>query len=92
MRGEADGGVSGRAAERRRRARDAAAVLPAVAVVLLVPPVVLVGAGAGGGPGTVSPVVTWIFAVWGALIAAAFVLSRLLAGEDDPDGPPEGPP
>lgn len=68
---------------RRRRLRDAARLLPVLLVVLVaVPAYWLADDGAAGGTGT-RAVGLYLFAVWGAAVAAAALLALTL--RDDPD-------
>lgn len=71
------------AADRRgqigRKVRDLAAILPLLGVIFFASP--LISAITGGDDGELPNAVFYIFAVWGALIALAFILSRLLRNE-----------
>lgn len=68
------------AADRRgqiaRKTRDLAAILPLLGVIFFATP--LISAVTGGEEGALPSAVFYIFAIWGGLIALAFVLSRLL--------------
>ena len=73
----------------RQGARDAAMVLPFIGAILLFPPIVLIFAAPAVVAG-VPLVLVYIFGVWAAIIAAAFVLARRLPGGEgarsrDPD-------
>jgi hypothetical protein len=72
---------------RRRRLRDAARVLPAFGAVLLLLPV-LWGPGAGAERHAAGDANN-LFAVWLAVIVAAFLLARRLSAETE--GPAPGP-
>lgn len=75
-----------REAERRarsmRKKRDAAAILTVLGVVLFTSPLVSAIGSADGG-GTVPLAVQYIFDIWAILIAAAFVLARVLPRAED---------
>jgi hypothetical protein len=62
----------------RERTRDLAAILPFAAAVLLAPPLLGVFA-APLAPGGVPLIVVYVFAVWAAIIAGAFLLARRLS-------------
>ncbi len=68
------------AADRRgqiaRKTRDLAAILPLLGIIFFASP--LISAITGGEEGALPNAVFYIFAIWGALIALAFILSRLL--------------
>lgn len=76
----------------RQRIRDAATVLPFVGTALMMPPLIglfAVPVALGGIP----LIVLYVFAVWAAIIASAFVLARRLArppSESSPEEPPAG--
>jgi hypothetical protein len=63
----------------RQGARDAAMVLPFIGAILLFPPVVLIFAAPSVVAG-VPLILLYLFGVWGAIIAAAYVLARRLPG------------
>lgn len=75
------------AADRRsqigRKLRDLAALLPLLGVLLFATP--LISAITGGDDGELPSAVFYVFVVWGALIALAFFLSRVLKGEAGPE-------
>jgi hypothetical protein len=62
-------------------ARDVAAALPFAALVLLMPPIILIVARPASVAG-VPLVIVYIFGVWAAIILAAFLVARVLKGED----------
>ncbi len=75
---------------RDRKLRDRALILPVVGLILLIPPVASIFQ-IDGRIGGVPVTLAYIFAVWAALIACAFWLSRRLGpGDDDPVAPAEG--
>ncbi len=74
-----DLGETDRLGQIGRKIRDLAALLPLLGVVFFASP--LISAITGGEEGGLPNAVLYIFAIWGALIATAFVLSRLLKGE-----------
>lgn len=75
------------AADRRsqigRKLRDLAAILPLLGVILFASP--LISAITGGDDGVLPSAAFYVFAVWGALIALAFILSRFLQDEAGPE-------
>lgn len=62
----------------RQRIRDAAIILPFLATALLTPPLIRIFA-TPATPAGIPLIVLYIFAVWAAVIASAFVLARRLA-------------
>ena len=72
------------------RVRDAARVLPVAGVVLLLVPLLWTPSDAEGAVSN-SAALLYVFGVWGGLILAAFVLSRLLRLADDAPGEDPGP-
>jgi hypothetical protein len=75
--------------EQSARTRDAAIVLPFLAVVLLVPPVILIFARPAA-PWGLPLIVLYVFAVWAALILAAFLLARRLGRAPSAPSEPDG--
>jgi hypothetical protein len=76
--------------DRNQRHREAALLIPLFGVFLILPPIL----GLFDGPHAVAgiPILhIYLFAVWLALVGAAFWLSRRL-GRDDPDPGSEGGP
>ena len=74
---------------RRRRLADAARMLPFLGLVLMILPM-LWAPGPGGARDTATDGI-YMFAIWGALIAAACLLAwRLDPGGADPSDDPEG--
>jgi hypothetical protein len=74
------------------RMRDAAMLLPIVGLFLFMPPLITLFAGAFDVVG-VPLIVVYLFAVWLALIVAAFWFARRLASEQAPvagAAPPDG--
>ncbi len=73
------------AADRRgqivRKTRDLAAILPLLGIIFFATP--LISAITGGEESELPNAVFYIFAIWGCLIALAFILSRLLRSEAD---------
>ncbi len=73
---------------RRKRLRDAARLLPAMGAALLLVPLLWTRSDAPGGVGNAAALL-YVFGVWAALIAVAFLLSRrLLDGGDDGEEEP----
>lgn len=64
-----------------RKTRDLAAILPLLGIIFFATP--LISAITGGEEGALPNAVFYIFAIWGALIVLAFVLSRLLRSGSD---------
>lgn len=69
-----------RASYRRRRLRDAARLLPLFGAFLILLPILWSPASTRGSD--TAPDGIYLFAVWAGLIAAAFLLSRHLGGDD----------
>ena len=69
-----------RAGYRRRRLRDAARLLPLFGAFLFLLPILWSPATTRGSD--TAPDGIYLFAVWAGLIAAAFLLSRHLGGDD----------
>ncbi len=76
----------------RQRIRDAAIILPFVATALLMPPLIRIFA-VPVAPGGIPLIVLYVFVIWAAVIACAFVLAHRLApppAEPSPEEPPPG--
>ncbi len=75
------------AADRRgqigRKLRDLAGVLPLLGVILFATP--LITAFSGGEESELPNATFYVFAVWGGLIALAFILSLFLRGDAGPE-------
>ena len=75
------------AADRRsqiaRKVRDLAVILPLLGVIFFATP--LISAITGGDDAALSTASIYVFAIWGALIALAFLLSRFLSDEAGPE-------
>jgi hypothetical protein len=69
------------ASYRQKRVRDAARLLPALGAALLLVPLLWAPSGQEGGIGN-SSALLYVFCCWGALILAAFLLSRALRPEE----------
>jgi len=63
------------------RARDLAIVVPVMGIVLLMPPLVGLFARGGVTVAGIPLIVVYLFGLWFALILAALVLARKLAGD-----------
>jgi hypothetical protein len=68
-----------------RGARDAAAILPFLGIVLLFPPLISIFAAPFRIAG-IPLIVVYLFGVWGAVIIAAYLVSRRLKPQSDADG------
>ncbi len=66
-----------------RKTRDLAAILPLLGVIFFASP--LISAITGGEEDELTSAALYIFSIWGGLIALAFVLSRILRSEADPE-------
>ena len=66
-------------------ARDAATILPFLAVALIIPPLVLIFTAPIRLAG-IPLIVVYLFTVWAAIIAAAYLVSRRLKPETDEGG------
>lgn len=74
---------------RRRRVQDAARFLPVLGIVLMMVPLLW---SEGDDGVSMSNAIQYLFVLWGALVAAAMVLSLYLRDDRtaDPDDPPRG--
>lgn len=66
-------------ARKMRKRRDASAILTVLGVVLFTSPLIS-AIGSAQGSGGVPVAVQYVFDIWAVLIAAAFIMSRLLPG------------
>lgn len=75
--------VADRRGQIARKTRELAAILPLLGVIFFASP--LISAITGGEESELPNAVFYIFAIWGALIMLAFILSRLLRSGAGPE-------